>query len=290
MAAQKKGLGRGLDALLDPYSISSEEPEIKERILTVNVREIDTNAQQPRKLFNEEALSELAASIKVHGIVQPLIVKKKKDRYLIIAGERRFRAARLAGLTEVPVLLADYDEEQIHEVSLIENIQREDLNPVEEAAAIRFLMKQHDMTQEEVASRLGKSRPVIANALRLLQLPERVVELLRAGTLSAGHGRALAGISDRAQIEALAEETVRQGYSVRALEERIKRMGERKAAPARRLKPALSGDLQRLEESFREALGTKVVLQGSEKRGRITIEYYTREDLERLHLLFLEEK
>ncbi len=197
---------------------------------------------------------------------------------------------RIAGLIEGSVVLADYDEEQIHEVSLIENIQREDLNPVEEAAAIRFLMKQHDMTQEEVASRLGKSRPVIANALRLLQLPERVVELLRAGTLSAGHGRALAGVSDRAQVEALAEETVRQGYSVRALEERIKRLGERKVAPTRRLKPALSGDLQRLEESFREALGTKVVLQGSEKRGRITIEYYTREDLERLHLLFLEEK
>ncbi len=139
----------------------------------------------------------------MHGIVQPLIVKQKGGRYMIIAGERRFRAARLAGLTEVPVLVTDYDEAQIHEVSLIENIQREDLNPIEEAAAIRFLMKQHDMTQEEVSGRLGKSRPAIANALRLLQLPESVIELLKSGALSAGHGRTLAGLTDKAQTEQL---------------------------------------------------------------------------------------
>ena len=169
MATPKKGLGRGLDALLDPYSVEQEDSSKDHRVISVSVRDIDTNAQQPRKQFDEEALSELSASIKTHGIVQPLIVKERNGRYLIIAGERRFRAARMAGLNEVPVLVADYDEAQIHEVSLIENIQREDLNPIEEAAAIRFLMQQHDMTQEEVASRLGKSRPAIANALRLLQ-------------------------------------------------------------------------------------------------------------------------
>lgn len=286
MAAPKKGLGRGLDALLDPYSTSLEETASSGAgVLTVNVREIDTNAQQPRKQFDESSLNELAESIRVHGIVQPLIVKKKNNRYLIIAGERRFRAARIAGLTEVPVLVADYDEAQIHEVSLIENIQRENLNPVEEAAAIRFLMKQYDMTQEEVSSRLGKSRPAIANSLRLLQLPEPVIELLKSGALSAGHGRALAGITDRAQVEQLAFESVKNEYSVRALEEKIKQLSEKKkpVEKSKKEKPALSAELANLEESFREALGTKVSLSGSGARGKITIEYFSREDLERVY-------
>jgi ParB family chromosome partitioning protein len=250
----------------------------------VNVREIDNNALQPRKSFDEHSLSELADSIRVHGIVQPLIVKKKNNRYMIIAGERRFRAARLAGLSEVPVLVADYDEAQIHEVSLIENIQRENLNPIEEAAAIRFLMKQHDMTQEEVSARLGKSRPAIANSLRLLQLPESVVELLKSGALSAGHGRALAGLTDSAQIEKLAQECVEKEYSVRALEEKLKLLAERKPdQKAKKEKPARSADLTRLEESFREALGTRVSLAGNNSRGKIVIEYYSREDLERVY-------
>jgi len=286
MAAQKKGLGRGLDALLDPYSISTEE-QVKSGagMLTVNVREIDTNALQPRKQFEETSLQELAESIRVHGIVQPLIVKQKGNRYMIIAGERRFRAARLAGLSEVPVLVTDYDEAQIHEVSLIENIQREDLNPIEEAAAIRFLMKQHDMTQEEVSGRLGKSRPAIANALRLLQLPEDVIELLKSGVLSAGHGRALAGLTDRAQIEQFAKESVERAYSVRTLEEKIKALSEKKKASpiAKKDKQHLPTELANLEESFRESLGTKVSLSGSNTRGKITIEYFSREDLERVY-------
>ena len=286
MAPQKKGLGRGLDALLDPYSAGLEEPEkTGASVLTVNVREIDTNALQPRKQFDETSLNELAESIRVHGIVQPLIVKQKGSRYMIIAGERRFRAARLAGLTEVPVLVTDYDEAQIHEVSLIENIQRENLNPIEEAAAIRFLMKQHDMTQEEVSARLGKSRPAIANSIRLLQLPESVIELLKSGELSAGHGRALAGLTDRAQIEQLAKECVEKEYSVRTLEEKIKTLSERKkpALAAKKEKPRLPAELANLEESFRESLGTKVSLAGSNTRGKITIEYFSREDLERVY-------
>jgi len=285
MAAQKTGLGRGLDALLDPYSATVEE-QVKSGagILSVNVRDIDTNALQPRKQFEETSLNELAESIRVHGIVQPLIVKQKGSRYMIIAGERRFRAARLAGLSEVPVLVADYDEAQIHEVSLIENIQRENLNPIEEAAAIRFLMKQHDMTQEEVSSRLGKSRPAIANALRLLQLPESVIDLLKSGALSAGHGRTLAGLSDNVLIERLATESVEREYSVRTLEEKIKQLSEKKkSAPAgKKEKPSLPAELASLEESFRESLGTKVSLAGSNTRGKITIEYFSREDLERV--------
>ena len=284
MAAQKKGLGRGLDALLDPYSITVEEAAPGGGVLTVDIHSIDTNREQPRKQFDETALQELSASIKTHGIVQPLIVKERGGRYMIIAGERRFRAARMAGLTEVPVLVADYDEAQIHEVSLIENIQREDLNPVEEAAAIRFLMQQHDMTQEEVSGRIGKSRPAVANSLRLLQLPEPVISLLKDGTLSAGHGRALAGLTDAARIETLADETVRMGYSVRALESRIKRLGEEKPGKrAKKEEPALSSDLLSVQNTLRERLGTKVQLQGSEQRGKITIEYFSREDLEHVY-------
>ena len=285
MAAQKTGLGRGLDALLDPYSASVEEQEKSGAgILTVSVRDIDTNALQPRKQFEETSLNELAESIRVHGIVQPLIVKQKGSRYMIIAGERRFRAARLAGLSEVPVLVTDYDEAQIHEVSLIENIQRENLNPIEEAAAIRFLMKQHDMTQEEVSGRLGKSRPAIANALRLLQLPESVIELLKSGALSAGHGRTLAGLTDSVQMERLAKECVEREYSVRTLEEKIKALSEKKkpAPVIKKEKPHLPAELAQLEESFRESLGTKVSLAGSNTRGKITIEYFSQEDLERV--------
>ena len=169
-------------------------------------------------------------------------------------------------------------------MSLIENIQRENLNPIEEAAAIRFLMKQHDMTQEEVSGRLGKSRPAIANALRLLQLPESVIDLLKNGALSAGHGRTLAGLTDNVQIEQLAKECVEREYSVRTLEERIKALSEKKKAtlPVKKEKPRLPAELASLEESFRESLGTKVSLAGSNTRGKITIEYFSREDLERV--------
>lgn len=280
MAGMKKGLGRGLDALLDPYI----EPEqaAGNRVLEVSVRDIDTNRSQPRKSFDESSLNELADSIRVHGVVQPLIVKRHGDRYTIVAGERRFRAARLAGLKTVPVLTVDYDEAQMQEVALIENIQREDLNPVEEAAAIRFLMQQHDMTQEEVSARLGKSRPAVANALRLLNLQKDVLSLVKDGTLSAGHGRALAGVADADAQKKLAEECVRLGYSVRALESRIANLqagGTRKKA-----KPAAPrGELAHVESAFRERLGTRVKIAGDEKKGRITIEYYSADDLERIY-------
>ncbi len=288
MALQKKGLGRGLDALLDPYSaapVQAEEAGIKK----VSVRDIDNNLEQPRKQFDEQALNDLASSIKTHGIVQPLIVKEKNGRYMIIAGERRFRAARLAGLTEVPVIVADYDEAQIHEVSLIENIQREDLNPIEEAAAIRFLMQQHDMTQDEVSKRIGKSRPAVANALRLLQLPEKTLLLLKSGELSAGHGRALAGLSDAKMIEKLTDEAVRMGYSVRALEARVKNINEGKAAQPTKPKAVLSPALSAFEEGLRDRLGTKVKINGGEAKGKIVIEYYNKEDLQHIYECILQD-
>jgi len=286
MAVQRKGLGRGLDALLDPYSASEPEKSAEAKpaaagILSVSVRDVDTNAAQPRKQFDEEALQELAASIGVHGIVQPLLVKEHNGRYMIIAGERRFRAARLAGLKEVPVIVTDYDEEQIHEVSLIENIQREDLNPIEEAVAIQFLMQQHDMTQEEVSGRLGKSRSAVANTLRLLNLPAEVLEMLRDGRLSAGHGRALAGVADAGKVKLLAEETLRLGHSVRALEDRVKNLdAERPKKLPKKAPPAV---LTTLEDELRECFGTKVRVQGTEKKGKITIEYYSKEDLQRIY-------
>ncbi len=263
--AARKGLGRGLDALLDPYM--EENTEKKPGVQEVDVRLIDTNAQQPRKQFEEEALKELAASIRQHGIVQPLIVKEQNGRYLIVAGERRFRAARMAKLETVPVLTVDYDEAKIHEVALIENIQREDLNPIEEATAIRFLMQQHDMTQEEVAERIGKSRPAVANALRLLQLPQPVLALVREGTTE----------------RKIADECVRLGYSVRALESRIKNLDADKPKKAKKAQPALTPVLSDLEEGFRERLGTKVKIAGSEKRGKITIEYFSEDDLQRIY-------
>ena len=184
--AMKKGLGRGLDALLGDYTAAPPEG-----VRQTDVYLIDTNADQPRKTFDEEKLKELADSIARHGMVQPIIVRQNGERFVIVAGERRFRAARLAGLTQVPVIVKALDDAEVMEVALIENLQRENLNPIEEAAAIRFLMEQHDLTQEEVAKRLAKSRPAIANSLRLLNLDDGVQDYVREGKLSAGAARVL---------------------------------------------------------------------------------------------------
>ena len=196
---KNKGLGRGLDALLDEIDTPDVSNEGK---IEVNLYDIDTNPDQPRKTFDPEKLAELAASIRRHGVVQPILVKKNGTRYTIVAGERRYRAARQAGLRTVPVVVTDADEDAVMEISLIENIQRENLNPIEEAAAIKLLMQQHDLTQEEVSERVGKSRPAIANALRLLTLSKSVQKLIKDGRLSAGHGKMLAGVSNsRTQME-----------------------------------------------------------------------------------------
>ena len=219
MAVKNKGLGRGLDALLDEIDAPEEQQQGK---FEVDLYDLDTNPDQPRKTFDPEKMSELAASIKRHGVVQPILVKKNGTRYTIVAGERRYRAARQAGLMTVPVVLTDIDEDAVMEISLVENIQRENLNPIEEAAAIRLLMQQHDLTQEEVSERVGKSRPAIANALRLLTLAKSVQKLIKDGRLSAGHGKMLAGVGDpRIQME-LAEKCVEGDWSVRRLEDELK--------------------------------------------------------------------
>ena len=273
----KKGLGRGLDALLGDYTQPTPEG-----VQQVDIRRIDTNAGQPRKDFDQEKLQELADSIRQHGVVQPILLRQNGERYVIVAGERRFRAARLAGLDQVPAIVKDLDEAQVMEVALIENLQREDLNPIEEAAAIRFLMQQHDLTQEEVSKRLSKSRPAIANSLRLLSLPEPVQAYLRNGKLQAGHARALAGLQDPEAQAVLADKIVGEGLSVRAAESLAREQGQK---PPRQKKepPATDPDLAAAEASLREWLGTKVSIQGNSQRGRIIIEYYNAELLQGIY-------
>ena len=215
MPKKAHGLGRGLDALLP-----EDESQDLTGVQMIDIGRIDPNLDQPRKAFSQESISLLAQSISTQGILQPiLVVKGNKDRFTIVAGERRWRAAREAGLTEVPCLIREMDKTQQMEVALIENLQREDLNPLEVAQGIRQLMDQCDFTQEEVAKRLGKSRPAVANLLRLLTLPSSVCDLIREGVLSAGHARVLAGLDDVERQRQLADETVSKGYSVRQLEE-----------------------------------------------------------------------
>ena len=267
----KKGLGRGLDALLESYEPGKTPASLQE----VSVYDIDTNPDQPRKTFDEEKLKELAASIRTHGIVQPLILYRQGDRYTIVAGERRYRAARLAGLKTVPAVITDKEEHELQEVSLIENLQREDLNPVEAAAAIRFLMVQHNLTQEEVSSRIGRSRPAVTNALRLLNLPESVQEMLKDGRLSAGHGKMLAGLDDPEQAEKLAQKAVREGWSVRQIEEAV-RLG---TLPRKKISKRMDPEVKRTASAIRSKLRAKVAIEGDQEKGRIIISYFSRDDL-----------
>lgn len=273
------GLGRGLGALGLNENQNTEEKSGK--ALELSIQDIDTNPQQPRKSFEEAPLEELADSIRQHGIVQPILVKQKGNRFMIVAGERRYRAARKAGLMKVPVLLTDLDEQEIAEVSLIENIQREDLNPVEEAAALRFLMEQHDLTQEEVSHRVGKSRPAIANSLRLLELPAAVRESVATGRLSAGHGKMLAGIPEKEMQETVAVLAEKEKWSVRQLEQYL-RTKEKRNEKAVQKKASRSMELSELERVLCERLHTRVVLKGNETKGKIEIIYTSAEELEKI--------
>lgn len=287
-----KGLGRGLDALLGDFDATANAAS--NSVQEVAIAKLYPNPKQPRKDFDQDRLQELSGSIRQHGMVQPIVVRPDGERYMIVTGERRYRAAKLAGLKLVPVMVREYEDEQLHEIALIENIQRENLNPVEEAAAISFLMRQHDLTQEEVAERLSKSRPAVTNTLRLLQLPEPVKAYLRSGALSAGHGRALAALDDTQLQERLAAQAAESGCSVRALEQIVKAAAGAKPdlpekTKARTDAPKLPADLFDFEEKLREKLSTKVKIQGGEKRGKIMIEYYSKEELDALYALLLGE-
>ena len=285
MAKKGMGLGRGLDALLNDFNM--DEPA-KEGVSEVSLYDIDTNPDQPRKTFDREKLNELASSLKRHGVVQPLLVRKNGVRYTIVAGERRFRAARIAGLQTVPVVLTDANDDALMELSLVENIQRENLNPIEEAAAIRFLMQQHDLTQEEVSDRIGRSRPAIANALRLLTLSKPVQQMIKDGTLSAGHGKMLAGVTDKKLQESLALACVQNDWSVRRLEDELRFAAMQKKPKSEPKEP--SAELKSALHHLRSQLGTKVSLQGSENKGKLIIHYYSRDDLDRIYQAIMGEE
>ena len=278
----KKGLGKGLDALLGDYE------EQQSSVMEVDVNQIDTNASQPRKSFDKEKLEELAASIRNHGIVQPIVVRKAGDRYTIIAGERRYRAARLAGLSTVPVVVREMDDYEVMEVALIENIQRENLNPIEEATAIRFIMDQNDMTQEEVAARLAKSRPSIANTLRLLNLPWEVQELLKEDKLQTGHAKVILSLPERYMQVELADRIAKGGVSVREAERIAKSMTKPREEKKKPERP-LDSDLGFAENSLRERLGTKVTIQGTQEKGKVIIEYYSRAELTGIYDILIRE-
>lgn len=274
----KSGLGKGLGALLEDF----DKPQ--GGWMELDIYKLDPNPMQPRKTFDEARLNELADSIKLHGIVQPILVRANNDRYTIVTGERRWRAAQIAELSSVPVIVRSMDDQQLLEVSLIENIQRNDLNPLEEAAAIKFLMDQHDLTQEEVAERLSKSRPAIANTLRLLNLPDVLKDVLLNGRLTAGHARALLAISNPVRMVELAQKALDQGLSVRATEALVKKETDPRPKERAR-KSKLSPELTDVEESLREALGTRVKVLGTSERGKLVIDYYNIDQLERLYEL-----
>ena len=272
---KKTGLGRGLDALLP----QSSDPE--NTVSMISVTEIDRNPAQPRKDFDEASLQALADSIREAGVLQPLLVVEDKGRYRIVAGERRFRAARMAGLDAVPCIVRDLSPREQMEAALIENLQREDLNPIEEASAIRQLMDACHYTQEQAAKRLGKSRPAVANALRLLTLPSIVQDEVTAGRLSAGHARVLAGVEGEKKQIALAELAVLEGLSVRALE----KLAAKPEEPPREKKPPrpLPLELQDMENRMRETLGLRTTFRGNRKHGKIILQYYNEDELEQLY-------
>lgn len=275
----KRGLGKGLDALF----ISEDVPEKEEKgaIVSLRISEVEPNLAQPRKAFDEEQLLELAASVKEHGIIQPIVVmKNEKGFYTIIAGERRWRAARMAGLKEVPVIIREFDEKTASEVALIENLQRENLNPMEEADGFRNLMDTYGMTQEEVSEKIGKSRSAVANALRLLALKEPVRQLVRDGKLSAGHARTLLSAQDADQI-ALAERVIAEGLSVRELE-RIVALGR----PAKKAPVKYTAEIRDIEERFSKKVGAKVRVSGNAKKGKIEIAYASEDEFDRIMEIF----
>ena len=276
---RKLGLGRGLDALLP--DTGAEESGVRQ----IPLSQIDRNPGQPRVRFDDESLSSLSESIRSSGILQPLLVTEQDNgRYTIVAGERRFRAARMAGLTDVPCLVRTMTREEILAAALIENLQREDLNPVEAAEGIRALMDECSLTQEQIAARLGQSRPAVANTLRLLSLDHEMQDALRAGKISAGHGRVLAGVKDEAFQKALFQKALREHLSVRQME-LLAADGPAPAAPARpKAAPALSPELADMRERLRSAVGVKnVVVQGNGKKGRLTLSYSSPEELDLIY-------
>ncbi len=284
MAPKKGGLGRGLDALLVDNSIEniSSSSAVK-----LKLNEIEPNKNQPRKNFDDDALAELSASIQKHGVIQPLLVRPLHGGgYQLVAGERRWRASRMAGLTEVPVVIRELSDEDAAALALIENLQREDLDPIEEAEGYKYLMDNYALTQEEAAQRVGKSRSAVANLMRLLSLPKDVLSLVSEGKLSAGHARALLPLEDAALIKQFADEIIAKGYSVRQTEKLVKDFLKPKKAP--KSAPEKDKYITEVELSLCETLGRKVSVSSKGKGGSITIEYFDTDDLKKLAKMFEE--
>jgi len=278
----KRGLGKGLGALL-PMVESEDENVIRE----IKISEIEPNKNQPRKKFDEEKLEKLAESIKTHGVIQPIIVKKQPSGfYQIIAGERRWRAARLAGFKSIPAVIKDYSQRDIMEIALIENLQREDLNPIEESEAYRNLLEEYGLTQEEISSRVGKSRSAIANSLRLLNLPGEIKQMLIDDKLTSGHARALLTIENPELQKEIANKIVNEQLSVRETEKIVKRYGKNKNKERQKEENHLIHYYTDLENNLSKRLGTKVKIHAGKKKGKIEIEYYSNDDLERLLNIF----
>lgn len=282
-----KGLGRGLNALFGVYDEEESYKNITTKktvgngVLEVDIDKIKPNPNQPRKNFDEDALKELAASIKIHGIVQPIVLNEQNDgTYLIIAGERRYRAAKLCGLKTVPAIIKNYTDKQIKEISIIENLQREDLNPIEAARAIKELMEEYGLTQDTVSERIGKSRSNVANTLRLLTLYPDVINMVEQGKLSSGHARCLVVIDDPKEQIKLAQMVVSKNLSVRDLEKAVKSYTN----PTKKvvIKEEQSLELKELINQMQKTFATKVSAIGNDNKGRIYIDYYTRDDLDRI--------
>ncbi|MGE6486667.1 ParB/RepB/Spo0J family partition protein [Paenisporosarcina sp. NPDC076898] len=271
-----KGLGKGINALFPGESINQMESVEK-----IPVKEIKVNPYQPRKIFDETALSELTESIKEHGVLQPIILRRRGKSFEIVVGERRFRASKAAGLKEVPAVIREFTDQQMMEIAILENLQREDLTPIEEADAYQNLMENLSLTQEQLAFRLGKSRPHIANHIRLLSLPEVVRELISSNKLSMGHGRALLGLKRKKLIPSIAEKVMKENLNVRQLESLVQRMNEDVSRETSKV-PNKDIFIKEKESQLREYFGTTVSIKKSKNKGKIEIEFFSEDDLERI--------
>lgn len=293
MAIKKSGLGKGLDTMIPVYPSKvkaaketvTEKPEPEKKNETiVKITEVEPNREQPRKKFDEDALLELSDSIKQFGVLQPLLVQKRQDYYEIIAGERRWRAAKMAGLKEIPVIIKDFTDQQIVEISLIENIQREDLNPIEEALAYKRLLTEFNLKQDEVAERVSKSRTTVTNSMRLLKLDSRVQQMLIDDMITTGHARALLAVEDGELQWKLATQVFDEKLSVREVEKLMKTLQKEKKETPKKETTAYDLIYRDMEDKMKAILGTKVVVNHkADNKGKIEIEYYSNEELERIY-------
>lgn len=292
--AVKKGLGKGLGNLIPESDKEAQKTKVVEKVVEkkvivkepaetiVKINEVEPNKNQPRRTFDEDALLELAESIKQHGVIQPLIVKKRDKYYEIIAGERRWRAAKMAGLKEIPIVIKDLSDQEIMEVALIENIQREDLNPIEEAQAYQRLIKEYNYKQDELADRVSKSRVAVTNSMRLLKLDERVQKMIIDDMISAGHARALLAITDSEKQYTIAMKVFDEKLSVRETEKLIKNL-DKQVKPKVNTTPENDFIYRDIENKLKESMGTKVIIHNKDNnKGKIEIEYYSQDDFERI--------